>query len=75
MSLFRMESVARWRVTNGHYDENQEDPILDEINAIDYPQMRQVLIFRRFPPQYLNDLMVLNGLSQNNIWKLNGHDR
>ena len=70
MLLFRVESVARWRVLRGEYTSNQ----VDEMNAIDYSQAEQVLLFRQFSPRYLRDLLVVHGISQRNIWKLNGHD-
>ena len=70
-----MESVSRWRMMNGHYDVNQEDPGLDETNVLTYSQTQQVLFFRHYSPMYLNDLLALNGLSDHNIWKMNGHDR
>ena len=73
--LFWMESVAMWRILHGDYNPNQLDPILDEMNAIDHSQMRQVLLFREYSPRYLRDLLVLRGISQRNIWKLNGHDK
>ena len=73
--LFRMESVARWRILHGDYNPDQLGPILDEMNVIDHSQMQQVLIFRQYSPRYLRDLLVLHGISQHNIWKLNGHDK
>ena len=73
-SLFRMESVSRWRVMNGHYDETQEDPYLDEINVMNYSELQLVLIFRQYSPVYLEYLVKLNGLSTHHVWKMNGHD-
>ena len=68
-----MESVARWRIMNGHRDENG-DPFLDEFNVMHWSQLQQTLLFRHYSPIYLQDLLVLNGLSDHNIWRMNGHD-
>ena len=79
MSLFQRGSEAHQRISErGSFDINDYlclNAYYDDRTAIYNAQLEQVFIFHRYAPAYLNDLRLLNGISEFAIWHRNGHDR